>query len=589
MNKEKLNQIPKSPGIYKYFDKTWKIIYIWKSINLFSRVNSYFNNKTKLNFAKENMVKQIEKIETIITNNEIESLILESTLIKKHLPKYNTLMKDWKNHLYIKITNEDYPKILKTRIKNNSWIYFWPYINTNHVNNILKTIKKYFWYWIENHNFFWNSKNYNLDKYLFKNDINWKKSCIYEEYNNQIENIKYFLKWNHKNIIKNLEIKMFNYAKELKFEKANNIKQNIEAVKSLNIEQNVKDKVNWNFNIINYIEKFDSFHIWLTEIIDSKIVWYNNFEIIYKLWESKEDIIENFILNNIIKYLKQKSKPIYILPLKINNTLINNLGIKIEIPQIWPKLELLKLTYKNIYEHAYKKHLDFLSTKGFTKNNMKKILNILWYKEINKDIIFECNDISHLSWNNTVASRSIIENGKCNTSKYKKFNIKTLEEWKIDDFWSMEEIMKRRLKEIEKNWIIPDLIIIDWWKWQLSSVIKILGEKLQIVSIAKREEELFLPWKKESIILEKDSLELRLIQKIRDEAHRFAITFNRDKRIKQMKKNILDSLPWFWLKTRKKILNKYGNIEKLFWISEEELNKILNKTQIEVLKDHGII
>ena len=122
MKKLNLNQIPKLPGIYKYFNKKWDIIYIWKSINLFSRVNSYFNNKNKLNFAKKNMVKQINKIETIITNNETESLILESTLIKKYLPKYNVLLKDWKNHLYIKITKDNFPKIIKTRIKNNNWI-----------------------------------------------------------------------------------------------------------------------------------------------------------------------------------------------------------------------------------------------------------------------------------------------------------------------------------------------------------------------------------------------------------------------------------------------------------------------------------
>ena len=640
MKKLNLNQIPKLPGIYKYFNKKWDIIYIWKSINLFSRVNSYFNNKNKLNFAKKNMVKQINKIETIITNNETESLILESTLIKKYLPKYNILLKDWKNHLYIKITKDNFPKIIKTRIKNNNWIYFWPYLNTNYVNNILKIIKKHFWYGIENHNFFWNSKNYNLDKYLFKNSINSDNSLIKEklneklstknynplnnilinkEYNKQIENIKYFLKWNFKELIKNLEIKMINFAKNLKFEEANKIKNSIESLKSLDIDQNVKDKVNWNYNIINFIEKFDSFHVWLTEIIDSKIIWYNNYEIINKLWETKNEIIKNFVINLILEKKslldineKIRENSIFILPINIDLKEDIFTSIKIEIPKKWPKLELLKLTYKNIYKYAYEKYLNSLSTKWFTKKNMINILNILWYKQINKDIIFECNDVSHLSWTHTVASRSIIINWKSDTSKYKKFNIKSLENQKIDDFWSMKEIMQRRLKEIEKTWLIPDLIIIDWWKWQLSSVLKIITsltieqssihldplkdkekkqiyKKMQIVSIAKKEEELFIPWKKDPIILKKDGLELRIIQKIRDEAHRFAISFNRDKRIKSMKKNILDSLPWFWPKTRKKILTRYWSIENLDWITSFELKKILNKSQLETLKDHGII
>jgi excinuclease ABC subunit C len=250
------------------------------------------------------------------------------------------------------------------------------------------------------------------------------------------------------------------------------------------------------------------------------------------------------------------------------------------------------MCYKNIYEYAYKAHIDSLSTKWFTKSTMKSLLDILWYKQINNNIVFECNDISHISWNHTVASRSIIENWKTNSSKYKKYKIKSLEEQKIDDFNSMREVITRRLKEIEKIWNIPDLIIIDGWKWQLSSVIEIISKtniKLQVVWIAKREEELFLPWKNKPIVLSKDSNELRLVQKIRDEAHRFAITFNRDSRIKSMKKNILEELPWFWVKTRKKILNKYWNIEKLKWINKNELSKILNKTQIETLDNHWLI
>jgi excinuclease ABC subunit C len=250
------------------------------------------------------------------------------------------------------------------------------------------------------------------------------------------------------------------------------------------------------------------------------------------------------------------------------------------------------MCYKNIYEYAYKAHLDSLSTKWFTKKTMQSLLEILWYKEINKNIVFECNDISHISWNHTVASRSIIENWKSNTSKYKKFKIKTLEEQKIDDFNSMREVITRRLKEIDKLWNIPDLIIIDGWKWQLSSVVDIIKEhnyNIQIVWIAKREEELFLPWNSIPILLNKESNELRLVQKIRDEAHRFAITFNRDSRIKSMKKNILEELPWFWPKTRKKILNKYWSIDKIKWIWTKELETILNKTQIETLENHWLL
>ncbi len=577
-----ISKIPKSPWIYKFIDKKWKIIYIWKSVNLKSRVNSYFNWKSKLNFAKQKMVNLIINIETIITNNETESLILETTLIKKHLPKYNILMKDGKNHLYIKITNEEFPKIIKTRIKNNNWIYFWPYISTYYVTNILKIIKSIYWYWVWEHNFFKTQNSYTLDKYIFKNDFK------IDDYHSIIENIKVFLNWNTSKVKQKLEENMLLKAKELKFEEAETIKNKLESIQILEETQIVREWVTWDYNIINFIEKYEKICIWIIEIRDSKITWFFNYDIENKLDENK---------NILIKYIVEKKwsednldwNIVYILPNDINNI---NSEIKVEIPKIWTKKDLLELCYKNIYDYAHKSHINSLSTKWFTKNTMENLLKILNYKKINKSIIFECNDISHITWNHTVASRSIIENWKSNTSKYKKFKIKTLSEWKIDDFNSMREIMTRRIKEIEKIWNTPDLIIIDWWKWQLSSVVEIINEfkiDLQVVWIAKKEEELFLPWNSKPILLKKDSLELRLIQKIRDEAHRFAITFNRDKRIKAMKKNILEELPWFWPKARKKILNKYWSLEKIKDINKTELKELLNKTQIETLENHWLI
>lgn len=569
-----LKNIPKKIWIYKFIDKNHNIIYIWKSINLFFRVNSYFNLKTKLNFAKQKMVKQIKKIETIITNNETESIILETTLIKKYSPKYNILMKDGKNHLYIKITDSEYPQIIKTRIKNNKWTYFWPYISTFYVNNLLKLIKNIFWYWIWNHNFFLNKNNYNLDKYIFKNNLD------INSYTHQINKIKIFLNWNTSDIKKELKLEMQQKAKNLEFESASKIKTYIESISIIEENQIVRDKINWNYIIYNIIEKFDNFYVWKIEINDWKMTGFKNFDIINNLNEDKD-----YILNNIIeKEIISNKTYIYILPKKINNN-----KIIVEIPKKWIKKQLLDMCYKNIYEYASKSHIESLKSKWFSKKTMKNLLDILWYKQINKNIIFECNDISHISWYHTVASRSIIENWKTNNSKYKKFKIKTLDYWKIDDFDSMREITTRRIKEIYKLKNTPDLIIIDWGKWQLSSVIEIIEKekiKLQIVAIAKKEEELFLPNNKKSILLNKNSDELKLVQKLRDEAHRFAISFNRDSRNKSMKKNILESLPWFWPKTRKKLLNKYWSVEKLK--NKKNLSDILNKTQIQVLEDHGI-
>ena len=545
------------------------------------------------------MVSEIKDIKTIVVNNEKESLILETTLIKKYKPKYNILMKDDKNHLYIKITDEEIPKVIKTRIPpsplNRGWNYFWPYLSSNYVSNILKITKKIFWH---------RSCNVQFENNTIKSTHWTKIPCIdyytkrcawpcllwekeINEYKKSIENIKNFINWDFKNVISNLQEKMLKKASELKFEEAGKIKQDIESIKSLEEIQIVREAVKWDYEVINYLEKYDKLFIWFISIRDGKINDLKNYEIQTHLGESIEEILLEFIEREI----NLDDKQIILLPIEIP---LEWQIFKYEIPKSWPKHDLLKFVYKNLYEYAYKKHIDSLSTKWFTKQTMKNLLSMLWYKEINKDLIFECNDISHLSWSHTVASRSIIENWKPNKNKYRKFNIKTLPDLKIDDFASMKEIMTRRLKELIEKWNLPDLIIIDGWVGQLNAVLEVVeNEKLinslQLVSIAKKEEELFLPWVKEPIILDKDSQELRLVQKIRDEAHRFAITFNKEKRLKSEKKNLLESIPWIWPKTRVKLTKTYGNIDNLKWVTKEELQKILSKNQIEALENHGII
>lgn len=600
-----LKNLPSNPWIYQFFNEKNDIIYIGKSNNLKNRVNSYFNGTSKLNFAKKKMVSEIKNIEHIIINTENESLLLESTLIKKWQPKYNILMKDDKNYLYIKITNEVIPKIITTRIKTKDWYFFGPYTSGNHVKNILKILKKIYGY--RSCNIVFTEKWDSLEMHNTKGKVPcidyYIKRCSapcllekkpVEKYKNAIESIKIFLSWDFKSIIKDLEIEMLHHAKKMEFEKAKELKDTIISIRSLEESQIVRDFVDGDYNIINYIKKYDRFYIWVIEIRSSKISGYRNIEVENKLEESDEEILEVFLENTFLENEKVK----YILPTELQNTFFKD---KIEVPKIWAKLDMLKLCYKNIYEYAHKKYMDSLSTKSFTKSTQKSILEKLWYTPINQNIIFECNDISHLSGTHTVASRSVIENGKTNPSLYKKFNIKTLEHDKIDDFGSMREIMTRRLKELILKKNTPDLIIIDGWKGQLSSVLEIIENfkkeypeeeilsKLQLVSLAKREEELFLPHIKESIILEKGSEELRLIQKIRDEAHRFAITFNRDKRISAMKKNILESLPGFGPVARKKLLKEFGSVENLKNADKKDLSKILNKAQIETLENHWLL
>ncbi len=626
--KDILKNIPKLPWIYQFLNKSWKIIYIWKSVKLYSRVNSYFNWTKKLNFAKQKMVWEIFSIKTIITNNWVESLLLETNLIKKHKPKYNILMKDDKNHLYIKITNEIFPKVIKTRIKTPpahkltspstegdlGGVYFGPYISSNYVNNILKILKKVYWYRDNNIKF---EKDNNWK--IFIKSLAWAKipsleyyiwtcswPCTLKEenmrkYDEWIENIKKFLSWDFENLLKDLKVKMLSQANLLKFEEASKTKEYILSIESLKESQIIRDLVWWDQDIINYLEKYDKLYLTKIEVRDQKINWIYNFEIDNKLFELDESI-RFFIENN---YLTNSKKITLILPkeIEIEDDILKELKLNIEIPKIWEKIDLLNLAYKNAFEFWYKNHISSLSTKWFTQKNSLDLLNLLWYKQLNKNIIFECNDISHISWSHTTASRSVMEQGKMIPSKYKKFKIKTLNSWEINDYLSHKEIARRRYLELKKLKNIPDLIIIDWWKWQLSSIFEVLNEtknefrddlefisileKLQYISLAEKEEEIFLPWQKISIKLEKDDILLKLIQKLRDEAHRFAVNYTQTLRENKARKNILEEIPWIWPKTRIKLLKHYGSIDDLK--EDDFLIKTLKKPQIEALKDHWII
>lgn len=590
--------LPHSSWVYQFFDTQKKIIYVGKSKNLKSRVSSYFNGTSKLNFAKKLMVEKVVDIEYIVTNNETESLILENTLIKKHQPRYNILLKDDKNFLYIKVTKEDFPQIIKTRIapnqqKYSDGKYFWPYISWYYVFEILKLLKKIFWYGVWNHHFFKRKWAYTLDSYIFQGKIDADEVQQKKLYLEKIEQIQRFLAGDTQEIKERITQEMLQLAKTLHFEEAQKRKLSLEALESLETLQVVRDGVKGNYFVVQVLEKYEHMYIGVIEIFEGKIIHFENYEIENILEESSSTIVQNFVEQ---KWAESEEKRKYtfllpsVLPTDISPEIIQ------EIPQIWPKFELLKLCYKNIYEYAHKKYLASLSTKSFSKKTMQNIIQLLGYTQINADIIFECNDISHLSWTHTVASRSVIENGKKNTKRYKKFRIKTLEQWKIDDFHSMREIMTRRIAELQKLQNFPDLIVIDGGKWQLWAVMEILQasefegkEKVQIVSLAKREEELFLPEISDPILLEKDSSELRLIQALRDEAHRFAITFNRDSRNKSLKKSILEAIPGIGPVTRKKILKLYGSVDALQNISKQELQKALGKSIVENLENHGII
>jgi excinuclease ABC subunit C len=609
-----LSNLPRTPWVYQMKDKWGKVMYVWKAKNLKNRVSSYFVKTNDLSVAKKQMVWKIADIEILLCETEVEALILETNIIKHLSPKYNILMKDDKNLAYLKITNSPVPELIKTRQKfRDGWEYFGPYVSS--VEESVRSLRRIFR--IRNCRVKFEKRRDTLsiidksgktipcmDYYIGL----CPAPCLLEkpkvdEHNENVNKVKTFLSWWAQSLFSELEISMKEKARNFQFEEAQKIKETIDSLKWLHERQMVSNMIDGDVDIFMKYEKYDKTYVWLTQLRWWKIVWVFRHEAILGA-DEEEDILTSFLTR---QYLDGDNLPsLLLLGFQVEDESFSSFllekWIQYEVPKIWPKHDLLDFTLNQVREYAYKKELAKLETKILTREHMVHILEKLGYEvPLKWEIVFECYDISHTDWHFTYASRVSIVNGKSDTSRYKKYKIKSLVDWDIDDFASHKEVMFRRTLEwLELN-NFPHLIIIDGGKGQLSSAMRWIEEwKIsynstlnvvlpQVCSIAKREEEIFLPWKKIPVLFDVGSPELMVLQKARDESHRFSITANKTARMKSMKKNILEELPWFGPVTRKKLLKLAGTVDDIKNINLEEIEKICTKTQIETLRDHGII
>ncbi len=551
MNKtlsEKLKLLPNLPGCYLYHNQEGQIIYIGKAKNLKKRVKSYFN-KT-LEGAKLNiLVPQIENLEYIITNSEAEALILESHLIKKHQPKYNILLKDDKKYPYFLITDEDFPRIVVTRKKNKNLEkgkYFGPYTDARAMWATLDFLKKIF-----------PLKQCKTPK--FKN-----RPCLYyqigrclapcqnmvtsQEYKALVAQVELFLQGKQTELLKYLMEQVQKYSDSLQFEKAARLRDSyLDLKKTLERQKVVFENTKLNEDVISLMVEDGIFAIVILMIREGRLIDKKDFTYFVSDAESSEFFevfFQEYYSNLTLEF-----------PDKIVSKELESLGDK-ELYQEW--LEILS---KKKVKISYAKTKQGQELQALADKNATVLLNNAKIEKMSKirddfneigaflaeklkltnfPHRIECYDISHIQGTNTVASMVTFINGLSKKSSYKKFRIHWTEKGKPDDFLSMKEVLTRRLKRLEEEgWEKPDLIIIDGGKGQLSSVMQIVNE-LQIegidfISLAKREEEVFLPNNPTPIILPRNSSALFLFQRIRDEAHRFAITYHRKLRSKELK------------------------------------------------------
>lgn len=549
--KEVLDQVklmPKLPGSYQFYDNKGTVIYVGKAKNLFKRVRSYFisNDSIKVNV----MVPKIAKIECIVVDSEIEALILESELIKKYKPRYNVLLKDDKKFPYFVITEEEYPRITVVRKANKNPIkgkYFGPYTDSRAMWATLEVIERIF-----------------PLKKCKKPKFN-SRPCLYydmgqcmapcqrlitpEDYKKILKDVELFLTGRRSELLKVLKKQMELASNNLEFEKAAKYRNSYNDIeKTMEKQKIVSENTKQNNDYIGVMREGNIFCAAVLEIREGCLVNKKDFdfkgiqtedktdykEIIKAIMREYYSIVDDInIPKNIIVQELPDEKEIY------EAWLSERKGVNVKITEAKTEKdkEILSLAQKNsIYnlEQIKLKNLsdiqnDYNEVGAYIKEKLglKKFPHIV-----------ECYDISHIQGTNTVASGVVFENGFPKKSLYKKYKLKTIEKGEVNDFKSMNEILQRRFKRItEKNDYTPDLIIIDGGKGQLSSAYKAMkdyGLDIDMVSLAKREEEVFLPNKKTSVIFPINSGALYFFQRIRDEAHRFAITFHRQLRNKNM-------------------------------------------------------
>lgn len=580
--KYQISQIPRLPGIYKYFNKNDKIIYIGKAKNLKNRVGSYFNRDKNHTLKTKQLVGKIHKIEFIVTNSETEALLLENNLIKRHQPKYNVLLKDGKTYPYIVIKGEPFPRVFSSRQKiDDGSEYFGPFPGKMHVNLIIELFYTNF----KLRTCKLNLSRSNIDSGKFKACLeyqigNCEAPCVAKEsnehYDEKIQSIRKILKGKYGGLVSELKQKMLEAAENLEFEKAQSFKEKIEAFAKFK-EQNVVDLGSHiGLEVITIMAESHFAVINHFKMENGAIVQTHNLYVKRSSEESKSEILAA-TLNHFLATEENFHQEIVTNILPDDPEEFPNLTFT--IPQRGGKHHLLQLSLKNC-SLALKEKLNVLAEKKTPAERiMETLQSDLDLPEMPKRI--ECFDNSNLQGTNPVAGLVVFINAKPAKREYRKFKIKTVEG--IDDFASMKEVVFRRYKrQLDEENPLPQLIVIDGGKGQLSSATEALKEldlygKIPIVGLAKRLEEVFFPNDSVPVYIDKTSESLRLLQNVRNEVHRFAITFHRDSRSKNTFKSELDEIPGIGKSTVKLLIKQFGSVKQVKIQSLETLESVIGK------------
>ena len=583
-----IQTLPSNPGVYQYYDKDGKILYVGKAKNLKKRVASYFNKIHDT--AKTNvLVKKIVTIKHIVVSSEQDALLLENNLIKKLQPRYNVLLRDDKTYPWICIKKEPFPRIFPTRrmVKDGSE-YFGPYTNFKVVNTILDLIKEL--YPLRTCNYDLSPSNINSGKFkvcLEYHIGNCKGGCegyeSAENYQSHVNVIREILKGNFKESLKDFKVKMLQFASNMEFEEAQKIKEKIDVLQNYQSRSTILNPKISNIDVFSIISDESMAYVNFLQIAHGAIIRSYTLELKKKLDESDEELLELAVVELRERFHLLSREIILPFPLDFGDK------IKVTVPQLGDKKQILELSERNAryYRLDQLKQIQIVDPERHTTRIMAQMQKDLRLSVEPRHI--ECFDNSNIQGTNPVAACVVFKDGKPSKKDYRHFNIKTVEG--PNDFASMEEVVYRRYKRLlDENQPLPQLIIIDGGKGQLSSALKSIDDlglrgKIAIIGIAKRLEELFYPGDSVPLYLDKKSETLKIIQQLRNEAHRFGITFHRDKRSKSALNSSIETIPGIGEKTMLTLIKHFKSVKRLKLATEKEISEVVGVSKAKKISD----
>ena len=585
-----LKTIPTDPGVYRYYDEKGEIIYVGKAKNLKRRVSSYFN-KQQSGKVKV-LVSRIADIKFIVVDNEMEALLLENNMIKQYKPRYNIMLKDDKTYPWICVKNERFPRVFLTRKKvNDGSIYFGPYPSVTVAKTFLEMLRKL--YPIRNCKLILKEENiYNghyrpcLEYHIGNCKAPCDGSISEEEYREMILNVKKVIKGNIQEVLRDMKAKMMDHASRLEFEQAQVIKDKYDILENYHAKSVVCSNTIFDIEVFSYEDADTSFYVNYMKIVEGAIIQSHSFEIKRKLDETAEELLSMAVVE-VRQMMESNHIKEIIVPIDLDIKLD---GVRFTVPQRGEKLDILELSQRNAKQ--YRIETEKLRTLVDPERHTKRILN-----QMKDDLrlpklpeVIECFDNSNFQGDYAVAAMVQFVNAKPNKSGYRHFNIKTVEG--PNDFASMEEIVYRRYKRLlDEGQRLPDLIVVDGGKGQLSSAVKILQQlglygKISIIGIAEKLEEIYFPGDSIPLYIDKRSETLKVIQHIRDEAHRFGITHHRKKFEKGFIHSELNDIKGIGKQTAEKLMLELKSVKNIKEADLETLEKIVGKAKAKIVWEY---